>query len=199
MFSYGKQTYFAKEYCKEQQLRQRLAKVIEARGIDSAYLNPDRVVGLAREVQFNWKFYRNLSVLENALAKGLHPPDPYAMLKPADGHQKAEIGNARAGSEKGKPVLVPLPSQLPDDLQVAKEVSGRAEATAVRSPTPGKVSAEQLRSPDTGSLSCSLSVFSDLMRSIASTATVQGIDTSWEAFPQQKKRRGQSRGLEPQI
>jgi hypothetical protein len=199
MFSYGKQTYFAKEDQKEQQLRQRLAKVIQARGIDPAYLNPDRVVELAKEKQYNWKFYRYLSVLENALAKGLHPPDPYAMLKTPDGHKKAAYGNARDGSEKGKSALIPLTSRLPYDLQAGKGVSGGAEAPAGRSPTAEKASAEQLRGSETGSLSRSLNVFSDLMRSIASTATVQGIESSWEAFPQQKKRRGQSRGMEPQF
>jgi hypothetical protein len=199
MFSYGKQTYFAKEDGKEQSLRQRLAKIIEGRGIDPAYLNVDRVVGLARERQFNWKFYRNLSVLENALAKGLHPPDPYAMLQLSAGHQKITCSHLRASSEKGKPRLVPLTSRLPDDLQAGKGISGGAEASAGRSPAPDKASVEQLRGPETGSLSRSLSVFSDLMRSIASTATVQGIDTSWEAFPQQKKRREQGRGLEPQV
>jgi hypothetical protein len=199
MFSYGKQTYFAKEDRKEQQLRQRLAKVIQARGIDPAYLNPDRVIGLAREGQFNWKFYRNLSVLENALAKGIHPPDPYVMLKTPASHNKAACSNARAGLEKGKGGLVPLKSRLPDDLQAGKGVSGGAEASAGRSPAPDKASAQQLRGPESVSLNRSLSVFSDLMRSIASTATVQGIETSWEGFPQQKKRRGQSRGLEPQI
>jgi hypothetical protein len=199
VFSYGKQTYFGKEDQKEQHLRQRVAKVIQARELDPAYLSPDRVVELARERQYNWKFYRNLSVLENALAKGLQPLDPYAMLNQSAGHQKAESSNARTGSEKGKQGLVPLTGRLPDDMQAGKEVRGGAEATAVRSPTPDKVSAEQLRGPDTGSLSRSLSVFSDLMRSIASTATVQGIETSWEAFPQQKKRRGQSRGMEPRI
>ena len=199
MFSYGKQTYFGKEDRKEQQLRQRVAKVIQARGLDPAYLSPDRVVELAREGQYNWKFYRNLSVLENALAKGLHPPDPYAMLETPTGHQKAASSNTRAGSEQGKPALIQLTSRFPDDMQAAKAASGGAEAKAEKSPTPDKASAEQLRSPETGSLSRSLSVFSDLMRSIASTATVQGIETSWEAFPQQKKRRGQSRRIEPQI
>ncbi len=199
MFSYGKQTYFAKEDQKEQELRQRLEKFIRTRGLDPSYLNVDRVAGLARERQFNWKFYRNLSVLENALSKGLQPPDPYAMLKASAGHQKAACGNARAGSEKGKPGLVPLTSRLPEDLQAGKGVSGAVEAKAGRGHSIDKVSAQEMRSPDTGSLSRSLSVFSDLMRSIASTATVHGIDTSWEAFPRQKKRRGQSRGMEPQT
>jgi len=197
MFSYGKQTYFAKEDRKEQQLRQRVEKVIRAQGIDPAYLSPDRVVGLAREGQFNWKFYRNLSVLENALAQGLRPPDPYAMLTTAAGHQKAAGSNARAGWEKGRTELIPLTSRLPNELQLDKRVSGGAEAPMGRSPTPDKAAAQRLRSPDTGSLSRSLSVFSDLMRSIAGAATVQGIETSWEAFPQQKKRRGQVQGMEP--
>jgi hypothetical protein len=199
MFSYGKQTYFAKEDQQERQLRQRLEKLIQTRGIDPAYLSTDRVVGLARQQQYNWKFYRNLSVLENALAKGLHPPDPYTMLKTPADHQKAACSNPRAASEKGKPGLIPLTSRFPDDLQVGKGESRGIVATSESNASLDNDPAVEGRSQATSSMSRSLNFFSDLMRSVTSTATVQGIETSWEAFPQQKKRRGQNRGMEPQT
>lgn len=93
LFGYEKQTYFDKAESKEQHLRSRLEKLSKAEGLESRYLNPDRVVLAAKEAEFNWKFYRNLRSLEHALKSGVRPPDPYAYLQ-------AEAPRAAGGSKK---------------------------------------------------------------------------------------------------
>ncbi len=80
MFGYEKQTYFDKSVAKEQNLRNRLEKLSEANGLIPAYFDTGRIVKLAREQEFSWKFYRNLREVEYTLKQGVRPPDPYGRL-----------------------------------------------------------------------------------------------------------------------
>ncbi len=115
LFGYEKQTYFDKAESKEQHLHNRLEKLSRAEGLESRYLNPDRVVLAAKEAAFNWKFYRNLRSLEHALKSGVRPPDPYAYLegeapKAARAGRKQEAGRmqeqaAEAGTAQKAAVL----------------------------------------------------------------------------------------------
>ncbi len=80
MFGYEKQTYFDKAVAKEQNLRNRLEKLSETNGLTPAYFDTGRIVKLAREQEFSWKFYRNLREVEYTLKQGVRPPDPYGRL-----------------------------------------------------------------------------------------------------------------------
>ncbi len=121
LFGYEKQTYFDKAESKEQHLRNRLEKLSKAEGLESRYLNPDRVVLAAKEAEFNWKFYRNLRSLAHALKSGVRPPDPYAYLeaeasKAAGRSKKQETGRMQEqATEAGtaQNAATPKQSQLP--------------------------------------------------------------------------------------
>ncbi len=121
LFGYEKQTYFDKAESKEQHLRNRLEKLSKAEGLESRYLNPDRVVLAAKEAEFNWKFYRNLRSLAHALKSGVRPPDPYAYLeaeasKAAGRSKKQETGRMQEqATEAGtaQKAATPKQSQLP--------------------------------------------------------------------------------------
>ena len=117
LFGYEKQTYYDKAYSKEQHLRNRLEKLSKAEGLESHYLNPDRVVLAAKEAEFSWKFYRNLRSLEHALRSGVRPPDPYAYLekeapKAAGAGKKQEAGRMQEqAAEAGRAQKAATPKQ----------------------------------------------------------------------------------------
>ncbi len=80
-FHYEKQTYYSrKENEKETTLRERVEKFVERAGLDKSYLNPDRIVLMGKEQDYDWKFRRNLKHLEESLEKGLRPKNPYESL-----------------------------------------------------------------------------------------------------------------------
>ncbi len=84
MFGYEKKTHYARAEFKERKLRERVEQFIQKAGIDRNYFNPERVVFIAKEQQFDWKFSRNLKTLEKSLGEGLRPGNPYEGLSRED-------------------------------------------------------------------------------------------------------------------
>jgi hypothetical protein len=144
-FGYEKQTYFDKARSKEQHLRTRLEKLSKAEGLESRYLNPDRVLLAAKEAEFNWKFYRNLRSLEHALKSGVRPPDPYAYLegeapKAAGAGKKQEAGRTQeqaAEAGTAQKAATPKQSQLPGK-EAGREQVAKGEQREVKGAEGGK-------------------------------------------------------------
>jgi|GEM_PF-2642131 len=193
LFGYEKQTYFDKAGSKEQHLRTRLEKLSKAEGLESRYLNVDRVVLAAKEAGFDWKFYRNLRSLEHALKSGVRPPDPYAYLekeapkagrKQEAGQMPGQAAEARAAQKAEMPKQSRLSGKEATAEQAAKgELRGGKGADRQGAPAEKRI----------GQLA---SFFKNLSRS----ATIAHGEEEWGYQPKKPKlrrrRHDQGRGRE---
>jgi hypothetical protein len=193
LFGYQKQTYFDKAESKEQHLRNRLEKLAKAEGLESRYLNPDRVVLAAKEAEFNWKFYRNLRSLEHTLRSGVRPPDPYAYLE-------AEVLTAIRKQKAGRMLTQGTeagPAQKAAELKQSRLFRGEGLREPVaKEEQKGEKQADRQAAPAGERIGQLASFFKNLSRS----ATIAHGEEEWVYQPKKHKlrrrRHDQGRGRE---
>jgi hypothetical protein len=181
MFGYQKQTYFDKSANKEQNLRTRLEKFAKANGLTPSYFDTERVVKLAKEQGFNWKFYRNLREVEYTLKQGVRPPNPYGQLFSPSGKSDTKKESLRqvpplVNRTSAKAQAVEQ-SQPISDGKAGKQTAG-LEAKAEKQPLEHQVQRGQL-----------VQFFSKM----AHAATITGREESWGYQPKKPKSRNRQR------
>ncbi len=184
MFSYEKQTYFDKSANKEQNLRTRLEKLSKANGLTPTYFDTERIVRLAKEQEFNWKFYRNLREVEYTLKQGVRPPDPYGQLfsqsvKPSPKkeslQQESPAMNRAAAKAKAVEQSQPISYE-----KAGKQTTG-LEAKAEKQPLEYQVQRGHIV---------------QFFNRMAHAATITGRDESWGYQPKKPKSRKRQREVD---